>query len=89
MEHEPEKFIEIPPKALSKEAFQALLDEFILREGTDYGHSDVTIEDKRSQVLNQIQGGHVRILFSTKTENCTLMEKSQIPPGARLEPYET
>ena len=38
--------IEIPAERLSAEVLRAVIEEFILREGTDYGSYEVSLEDK-------------------------------------------
>ena len=78
-EEQPEKFVIVPRKSLSKEAFDGLISEFILREGTDYGHDEISLDDKRERVIQQIEDREVKILFSSKTENCTLIKSSEIP----------
>ena len=72
-EQEKEQFIQVPAERISPEALSAILDEFILREGTDYGHSDATLEDKRLKVQKQLSSGRAVIVYSTLTENTTLM----------------
>ena len=42
--------IEIPPDRLSADALLGVIDEFITREGTDYGHEETSAEAKRAQV---------------------------------------
>ena len=78
MSDQKESFIEIPLSRLSEEIFNALIEEFILREGTDYGHDEVTLEQKKSRVIKQIRSGEVKIVFSTLTENTSLMTRSQL-----------
>ena len=78
-ETETENFIIVPRSSLSASAVTGLVEEFILREGTDYGHSDVTLDQKKDRVFRQLEGGHIQIVFSSKTENCTLMQTDEIP----------
>lgn len=68
----------IPPEKLSKMALQGLVDEFILREGTDYGHRDVDIEEKRQSVFNQLRQKHIFILFDQELESTTLIRKDDL-----------
>ena len=69
--------IEIPFKRLDAEILTAVIEEFILREGTDYGAQEVGFSDKVSQVRNQLEIGDVLITFDPKTENCTLLTRQQ------------
>ena len=69
--------IEIPADKLSAELLHAVIEEFILREGTDYGSYEVTLEDKIDQVRGQLSRGDVLITFDPATENCNLLTRNQ------------
>lgn len=69
--------IEIPPERLNTEIMTAIIEEFILREGTDYGAQEVDFTSKVSQVMALIEAGEVTITFDPKTENCTLLTRQQ------------
>lgn len=75
---EREEFLVIPTSRLSNDAVDGLIEEFILREGTDYGHADSTLEQKKARVHTQIANGHVVIVYSSITENTSLMKKDQL-----------
>lgn len=72
----------VPREKLSREALIGLVDAFVLREGTDYGHADVPLEDKRGAVLGQLDRGEVVIVFDPETEDVTLALRRELPPGA-------
>jgi len=63
---------------LSKEALVGLIDAFVLREGTDYGHVDISIEDKRAAVVRQLERGEVVIVFDPATEGVNLVSKRDL-----------
>lgn len=65
--------IEIPVERLSPEALTGLIDAFVLREGTDYGHDEPTLEDKRADVRRQIDSGEVAVVFDPKQQSATLV----------------
>ncbi|MCP5171828.1 MAG: YheU family protein [Pseudomonadales bacterium] len=69
--------MEIPANRLASEILSAIIDEFVAREGTDYGASEVSFEAKTRQVRNQIDRGQVVICFDPKTESCTLLTRQQ------------
>lgn len=68
--------VDIPLDALSREALQGVIDDFILREGTDYGETEVPLERKRSQVLEQLKRGQARLTFDPRTETCTILPRN-------------
>ena len=63
----------IPMDRLSSEALEGVIDDFILREGTDYGHGDFTIEQKRAAVIRQLRDGKVHVVFDGATETCSIV----------------
>ena len=67
--------IEIPLDRLSPELLSGIIEEFIQREGTDYGVNEVPLDDKIQQVKKQIQQGDVVITFDQQTETCNLLTR--------------
>jgi uncharacterized protein len=63
----------IPHQQLSADALQGLIEEFITREGTDYGHTEVALEAKVEQVRRQLERGEVVIVFDPATESVSLV----------------
>ena len=59
---------------LSPEALQGVIEEFVTRDGTDYGEVEVPLETKISQVLGQIKSGKAVIVFDQKTETCNILK---------------
>ena len=58
----------IPYEALSLEALRGLVEAFVLREGTEYGEHDVSLEIKVQQVLRQLERGEARVIFDPASE---------------------
>lgn len=69
--------IEIPLDALSPDALAGVIESFVLREGTDYGASEVPLETKTRQVRKQLDDGKIRIVFDPATESVTLMTEHE------------
>ena len=70
-----ESGIIVPFEKLSPEALDGLLEEFVLREGTDYGNKTYTIEEKKEQVYKQIKAKYVVVVYDQISEACTLLKK--------------
>ncbi len=67
----------IPAERLSGDALAGLIEEFITREGTDYGALEVCLETKVQQVKQQLEQGDIVIVFDAATETVNLMTKIQ------------
>ena len=65
----------IPPEKLSDLVFQNIMEEFILRDGTDYGQDELGLKEKVDALKSQIQREDVLIVFDQDTESVTLITK--------------
>lgn len=65
--------IEIAIEQLSSEALLGIIENFIFREGTDYGLIEVSHEAKVAQVRRQIERKEVRIIFDQKSDSVSLL----------------
>jgi hypothetical protein len=63
----------IPFQQLNPDTLNALIEAFVLREGTDYGDSDISLSGKVQMVLQQLQQGKVVIVYSEQEESVDLM----------------
>ena len=65
--------LEVPPSSLSREALRALVEEFVTRDGTDYGAVERSLDAKVADVLLQLDRGEVCIVFDPESETTTLV----------------
>jgi uncharacterized protein len=64
---EPAEPVVIPHTELSADALQSVIESFVLREGTDYGDHDVSLQQKVAQVMRQLQRKEAQIIFDPNT----------------------
>jgi uncharacterized protein YheU (UPF0270 family) len=79
--NEEEQPIEIPLTALSDEALLGVIDDYVLREGTEYGAAEVSLERKRQQLLDQLHAGSAVVMFDQTTETCTIVVRERSRSG--------
>jgi uncharacterized protein YheU (UPF0270 family) len=70
-----EKPIEIPAAKLSEQALAGIIENFIVREGTDYGAVEVSYDKKAEQIRRQIDRGDIKIVYEQATDTIGLMTK--------------
>jgi uncharacterized protein len=58
-----EEPIVVPHVQLSADALAGVIKAFVLREGTDYGERELTLEQKVANVRAKIESGDAQILF--------------------------
>jgi uncharacterized protein YheU (UPF0270 family) len=63
----------IPYTELSEEALLGVLEAFVLREGTEYGERDFSLEQKVAQVTRQLRRGEAQIVFDPGTESIDIV----------------
>jgi uncharacterized protein len=73
METEKHQPIIIPHTELSAEALRSVVESFVLREGTDYGEREISLDQKVAQVLRQLERGEARIVFDAELESVDIV----------------
>ncbi|EJL6588846.1 YheU family protein [Vibrio cholerae] len=58
----------IPWQEIAPDTLDNLIREFVLREGTDYGDIEVSLDEKIAQVRTQLQSGQAVIVYSVLHE---------------------
>lgn len=68
----------IPTNELTPETLNAIIEEFVLREGTEYGANDCSLDEKIAQVNNQLLAGTVVLVFSELYETVNIVPRENI-----------
>jgi hypothetical protein len=71
------KPVHIQPELLAPEILNSVLEEYIHREGTNYGEVEYSLEAKVKQLHSQIVKGDVLIVFDPESESVTLMTRNE------------
>ncbi len=64
--------MKIPYQELADETLQAIIEEFISREGTEYGAREYTLEQKVQQIKEQLKRGDIVLNYDTDSQSCHL-----------------
>lgn len=67
----------IPLEQLSDETLSAIIENFVLREGTEYGSEDVSLDAKITQVRKQLKQGTALLVYSELHETVNILPKDQ------------
>lgn len=73
----------IPHRELTAEALQGLIEEFVTRDGTDYGDRETPLQAKVEQVRLLLDRERAFILFDEETASCTILPAEQLPDALR------
>jgi len=69
----PQEPVFVPHTELSPEALRGVIESFVLREGTDYGEREFSLEEKLLHVHRQLERGEARIVFDPNTETIDIV----------------
>jgi uncharacterized protein YheU (UPF0270 family) len=69
--------IEIPLNELSADALQGVLEEYVSRDGTDYGELELSLQQKTQRLLQQWQRKEVVLVFDNDTESTTFLNREE------------
>ena len=67
--------VEVPYSELPADLLHAVVESFVLREGTDYGEREFSLEDKVAGVIRQLKKGEATIICDPETDSVTISVK--------------
>jgi uncharacterized protein YheU (UPF0270 family) len=65
--------IKIPYDSLSSAVLSGLIEAFVLREGTDYGHRDIPLSEKTAAVLDALKKHEAIIVYDPETQTTDIV----------------
>jgi uncharacterized protein YheU (UPF0270 family) len=68
--------IDVPYTELAADVLHAVVESFVLREGTDYGEREVSLEAKVARVIAQLKSGEAKILFDPESDSVTVVRRT-------------
>lgn len=68
-----EEGIEVPYDRINPETLRHMIQEFVTRDGTDWGDAGCTLEDKVRQVLQQLRTGKVKVVFDLRSQTANVV----------------
>ena len=71
----------IPHQQLSAEALQGLIEDFVTRDGTDYGENEMTLSVKVAQIKRQLDQGDLVVFFDDRDGSINILPQERLPPG--------
>jgi uncharacterized protein YheU (UPF0270 family) len=68
-----EEGVEVPYEQLEPETLQNLIKEFVSRDGNDWGNVGGTLENKVSQVMQQLRNRQARVVFDLRSQTANIV----------------
>lgn len=70
--------MEVPYQHIARETLDALIEEFVSRDGTDYGAIELTLEQKLEQVKRLLKQDKAVIWFDDATETVSIFHRDEM-----------
>jgi uncharacterized protein YheU (UPF0270 family) len=67
--------VEVPHTRLPDEVLRRVAEEFVTREGTDYGAAQTTLEEKVADVRRQLDRGEAAIVYDAESETINIVRR--------------
>ena len=74
----------IPHHALKPETFKAMVEDFVTRDGTDYGDYEVALSLRVKQVQDQIESGKALIIFDTAEQTFSIVPSDTVEGAGKI-----
>ncbi len=68
-------FVAVPVDRVAVDTLLSLLEEFASRDGTDYGETEVPLEQKVAELRSQLAAGDIRLLYDVASEQWDLVDR--------------
>jgi uncharacterized protein YheU (UPF0270 family) len=68
-----EQGVEVPYKRLDPETLRNVIQEFVTRDGADWGEVGGTLEEKIDLVMQQLRNRKVKVVFEMKSQTANIV----------------
>ena len=78
--------VAVPYTELSAQALRGVIESFVLREGTEYGERDHSLDEKVAAVIAQLERGEARIMYEPESRTVELIVVQRLGSRAKTPP---
>lgn len=68
-----EEGVDVPYERLDPETLRNVIEEFVTRDGSDWGEVGGTLEEKVGQVMQQLRSRKIKIVFDLNSETANIV----------------
>lgn len=72
----PEEGVEVPYERIAPRTLRNMIQEFVSRDGADWGERGCSLEDKVEQVHQQLWEGKIKVVFDLKSQTANIVVAS-------------
>ena len=67
--------VEVPLKRVAADVLRRVAEEFVIRDGTDYGAAEKSLEEKLADVCRQLECGEAAIVYDAESQTINIVPK--------------
>jgi uncharacterized protein YheU (UPF0270 family) len=67
----------VPYTELAGETMRAIIEAFVLREGTEYGSREFALEEKVAHVRSQLERGIAQIIYDPESQSIDIVPSTK------------
>jgi uncharacterized protein YheU (UPF0270 family) len=75
MDEEDKQPVEVPHTELAADLLHAVIESFVLREGTDYGEFEFSLDQKVARVIRQLERDEAYIVFDPESSSVDIKRR--------------
>jgi uncharacterized protein YheU (UPF0270 family) len=68
-----EEGVDVPYQQIDPETLRSMIQEFVSRDGADWGDGGCTLDDKVAQVLRQLLHKQVKVVFDLRSQTVNIV----------------
>lgn len=68
----------IPWQGVAPDTLDRMIEEFVSRDGTDYGEQEYSLAQKVAQVRTALVRGEAVLIFSERSGQCNIVPADQV-----------
>ena len=70
-----EEGVEVPYLDINPETLRNMIEEFVTRDGADWGDAGGSMEAKIKQVLRQFEAGKIKVVYDLTSQSANIVSK--------------
>jgi uncharacterized protein len=75
MDEDEKQPVEVPHTELDADLLRAVIESFVLREGTDYGEFEFSLDQKVARVIRQLERDEIHIVFDPESSSVDIKRR--------------
>ncbi|MFP4130764.1 MAG: YheU family protein [Thiohalospira sp.] len=71
--------VRVPPQSLEAATLEAVLEEIVTRDSTDYGDTPVSVDSRREQLRRRLDSGEAALVFDEESATLDVVPAEHAP----------